>query len=285
MKFYIVILILFFGADFSQGQGLLDEISAMEEPQQNFASATFKGSRIINGHSIVTRKKGAFEFLIAHRFGQINSGAYELFGLDNANVRFGFEYGLNDRLTLGFGRNSFEKTYDAFYKFALLRQQTGKKNIPISITAFSSVAWKTLRDPETNKLPKFTRTLAYTHQLMLARKVNEKLSVQLTPTIVHFNFVENSQKNTIAALGIGGRYKITKRVSINGEYFFRDAADEPDVFNNAIALGVDIETGGHVFQLQFTNARSMIEKGFIRETTGDFFSGDIHFGFNLTRVF
>ena len=285
MRFYIFIFLLFFITNFSQGQGLLDEIDAMEEPQQDFTPATFKGSRIINGHSIITRKKGAFEFLIAHRFGRINSGAYELFGLDNANVRFGFEYGINDRLTLGFGRNSFEKTYDAFYKFALLRQQTGKKNVPVSITIFSSVAWKTLKDPETNELPKFTRTLAYTHQMMVARKVNKKFSLQVTPTLIHFNFVENTQKNTIAALGIGGRYLITKRISINGEYFFRNATDEPELFNNAIALGVDIETGGHVFQLQFTNARSMIEKGFIRETTGNFFEGDIHFGFNLTRVF
>lgn len=267
------------------GQGLLDEINAQEEPQENLVAATFKGSRIINGHSVITRKKKAFEFLIAHRFGRINSGPYEFFGIDNANVRFGFEYGLSDRLTLGLGRNSFEKTYDTFLKLALLRQQTGKKQIPISVTLFSSMAWKSLKDPATEKLPKFTRTLAYTHQVLIARKVNKKFSAQITPSLVHFNFVQEPQKNMMLAMGIGMRYKITERISINGEYFLRNDEGEPEDTFNPIAIGVDIETGGHVFQVHFTNARSMIEKGFIRETTGDFFQGDIHFGFNLTRVF
>ncbi len=285
MRCFLFAFLLIFTSSFLKAQGLLDELEGMEEPQENLVPATFKGSRIINGHSVITRKRGAFEFLIAHRFGRLNSGAYELFGIDNANVRFGFEYGINDRLTLGFGRNSFEKTYDGFYKLALLRQQNGKKIMPISLTIFSSIAWKSLRDPETNKLPKFSRTLSYVHQVMVAQKVNKNFSWQLMPTIIHFNYVTAPQKNFIPALGFGGRYKVSDRISINGEYFLRYAEEEPDGNYNAIAIGVDIETGGHVFQLQFTNARAMIEKGFIRETTGNFFNGDIHFGFNLTRVF
>ncbi len=285
MKPYFIAFLLVSLCGSVFGQGLLDEINAQEEPQIELVTATFKGSRIINGHSVITRKKGDLEFLIAHRFGRLNSGAYEFFGIDNANVRFAFERGITDRLTLGLGRNSFEKTYDAFYKLAVLRQQTGKKYMPVSLTFFSSIAWKTLRDPETQKMPKFTRTLAYTHQVLIAQKVNQKFSWQIMPTIIHFNYVEDFRNNLMPALGFGARYKVSKRVSINGEYYLRSVSDEPDEFNNTIAFGVDIETGGHVFQLQFTNARSMIEKGFIRETNGDFFDGDIHFGFNLTRVF
>lgn len=282
-NFIIVLLLFVVGLN---AQSLLDELEAQEEPEIDLVEATFKGSRIINGHSVITRKKGAFEFLIAHRFGRLNSGAYELFGIDNANVRFGFEYGLDDRLTLGFGRNSFQKTYDGFAKWALLRQQKGKRNIPVSVTWFSSVAWKSLRDPATDELPEFSTTLSYVHQLFIAQKVNKNFSWQLSPSIVHFNFVEQDQSNVLPLVGIAARHKVGPRISINAEYFIRlAAADEPAEMYNPIAIGVDIETGGHVFQLQLTNARSMVEKGFLRETTGDFFSGDIHFGFNLTRVF
>ena len=285
MKTLSLILILISLAVYAKAQSLLDEINAAQEPMQELAEATFKGSRIINGHSVITRKKSDFEFLIAHRFGRLNSGPYEFFGIDNANVRFGFEYGLSDRITLGIGRNSFEKTYDSFYKIALIRQQTGKKNIPLSITLFSSVAWKSLKDPETGKLPTFTRTLSYVHQLLIARKMSKRFSWQLTPSIVHFNYVEEPQENILPAVGFGGRFKITDRVSINAEYFYRIATTEPEGTFDPVALGIDIETGGHVFQLQLSNSRSMIEKGFIRETTGDPLNGDIHFGFNVTRVF
>lgn len=264
-----------------------DLLSLLEEAtpaETNLTPASFKGSRLINGHTIMTRRKGSLEFLIAHRFGRLNSGAYELFGLDNANVRFGLDYGFTDRLTAGFGRNSFEKTYDVFAKYALLRQATGKNAFPFSATIFSSAAIKTLRpiDPDT-EIP-FTDRLAYTYQLLLGRKINSKFSLQLMPTLVHFNVVESTRENDLVALGMGGRYLLTKRLSINAEYYYRFG--ERDLDNqDALAIGIDLETGGHVFQLQFTNSRSMVEKGFIRETTGDFFNGDIHFGFNITRTF
>jgi hypothetical protein len=258
------------------------EDATPEEP--TLTPSSFKGSRLINGHTIMTRRKGSLEFLIAHRFGRLNSGAYELFGLDNANVRFGLDYGLTDRLTVGFGRNSFEKTFDGFVKFALLRQQTGVKTMPVSVTAFASTAIKSLRPIDPAVEVAFSERLSYTYQLLLARKMSSKLSLQLMPTLVHFNVVSADRENDLLALGFGGRLLLTKRLSINGEYYYRMGERDLDTYD-ALAIGIDLETGGHVFQLQFTNSRSMNEKGFIRETTGDFFDGDVHFGFNITRTF
>lgn len=265
---------------------LLSLLEETEEKEVNITPATFKGSRLINGHTIMTRRKGSLEFLIAHRFGRLNSGAYELFGLDNANVRFGVDYGVSDILTVGIGRNSFQKTYDVFGKFALLRQQTGLKEIPVSVTAFMSIAAKTLKSVDPEFKYSFSDRLTYSYQLLVARKISDQLSLQLMPSYIHYNLVENEgQKNDMFALGLGGRVKLTKRLSINGEYYYRMGQNEPDQMHNALAIGVDLETGGHVFQFQFTNSRAMIEKGFIRETTGDFFNGDVHLGFNITRTF
>ncbi|MEL7247414.1 MAG: DUF5777 family beta-barrel protein [Bacteroidota bacterium] len=265
---------------------LLALLEEGETPEANITPATFKGSRLINGHTVMTRRAGTLEFLIAHRFGRLNSGAYELFGLDNANVRFGIDYGVTDLVTVGFGRNSFEKTYDAFAKVAILRQQTGKQDIPVSVTGFFSIAAKTLRSTIPEVEFSFSDRLTYTYQVLAARKFNESFSLQVMPTYMHYNLTERpDQDNDLLALGIGGRMKVSKRMSINAEYYHRFGDDEQDDLHNTLAIGIDLETGGHVFQFQFTNSRAMIEKGFIRETTGDFFSGDIHLGFNITRTF
>lgn len=279
--------VLFLGLGFSvyAQDDLLASLEAeMKEPIQ-YAEATFKGSRLINGHSVITRKKSSLEFLISHRFGRINSGAYEFFGLDGANVRFGLEYGLTDRLTTGIGRNSFQKTYDGFVKYALARQHKGERNFPVSVTWFSSMAVKTLKQTDPTDDNSFSSKTAYSHILLIARKFGPAISVQLMPTLIHRNEVNDPQKNDIYALGVGGRVKLSKRVSLNMEYYYRFNTTELDPFYNSIAIGVDIETGGHVFQLHLTNSQSMIEKGFVAETTGDFFNGDIHFGFNISRVF
>lgn len=282
--FLTLLLLVLHLAPAAAQEDLLDLLEESTPEEATITSSSFKGSRLINGHTVMTRRKGSLEFLIAHRFGRLNSGAYELFGLDNANVRFGIDYGFTDRLTAGFGRNSFEKTFDAFVKYALLRQQTGVKTIPVSVTAFASGAINSLRpiDPATEIA--FSERISYTYQLLIARKINSKLSLQVMPTVVHFNTVTADRENDLMALGLGGRLLLTKRLSINGEYYYRFGERDLDT-HDALAIGIDLETGGHVFQLQFTNSRSMNEKGFVRETTGDFFDGDIHFGFNITRTF
>lgn len=257
-----------------------------ERPQtKRFVSATFKGSRLINGHSVETKRGGELEFIIAHRFGRLNSGAGELFGLDASNIRFGLEYGLADWLNIALGRSSFEKTYDGFIKIKLLRQSEGEGS-PISLVAFTSLSINSLKNNNPDIDLAVSDRIFYTYQLLIARKFNNRLSLQLMPTVVHRNLANSElDDNDIYALGMGGRVKLTKRLALNAEYYYQFNPVESIENHNALALGFDIETGGHVFQLHLTNSRAMIEKAFITETNGNFFKGDIHFGFNITRTF
>jgi len=276
-------LLLFSLANFAQDlDAMLDQ---EEQNKTEVVTATFKGTRIVNAHSVETRKKGSLEFLISHRFGRLNSGFYELFGLDNSNIRFGFEYALTDNLSVAVGRSSFEKTYDGYFKYKLLKQKRGAKSFPFTVTLFGSLTEKTLKDYQPDSKPTFTNRLTYTSQIMMARKISSGLSLQLTPTYIHFNTVQSGDDNDIFAIGIASRIKVSNRVSINAEYFYTINPLTSIKTYNSIALGVDIETGGHVFQLILTNSIAMIEKGFIAETTGNFFKGDIHFGFNISRTF
>ncbi|MFD2788392.1 hypothetical protein KCTC52924_01393 [Arenibacter antarcticus] len=281
--FYIFIFIATCNV-FSQD---LKDILEQESADTTFlVASTFNGTRLLNGHSVETRKEGVLEFLISHRFGRVNSGFDQLFGLDDSNIRFGLEYALNDRLTLAIGRSSFEKTYDAYAKYRLLQQKTGENPFPFSLTVLGSATEKTIKDYEPDEKPSFSDRLTYTGQLLIARKFNPNLSVQFAPTIVHFNTVpESIDPNDIVSLGFGARVKISKRVSVNGEYYYNINPFKSQDVKNSIAFGVDIETGGHIFQLILTNSVSMIEKGFLAETSGDFFNGDIHFGFNISRAF
>ena len=288
MKNILTILCLLFLSSFSFAQDDLLDILDDEntETVQSIVTSTFKGTRIINGHSVENRKDSELEFIISHRFGRINSGFYDLFGLDNSNIRFSLEYGLTDDLTIGAGRSSFEKTYDGFLKYSLFKQKTGPKSFPFAISLFSSIAVKTLKDYDPDDKRTFAESLSYVSQVLIARKVSSSFSYQVTPTYIHRNTVSIAEDpHDIFALGFGSRIKVSKRVSINGEYFY--AFDKSTSINarNSLAFGVDIETGGHVFQLILSNAITMIEKSFIAETTGDFFGGDIHFGFNISRTF
>ncbi|MEX2594372.1 MAG: DUF5777 family beta-barrel protein [Anditalea sp.] len=284
MKHFLLGALCFIGIVFSvSGQDdLLKQLEKEAEPIEDKTAGTFKGTRLINGHSVEVREKGTLDFLISHRFGRINSGAYSLFGLDESNIRFGLEYAFIDRFTLGVGRNSFMKVYDGFFKYKIL-QQSGQQKVPISLVWFSGAAANTLKRPEL--LMNFERRLGFTHQALISRKFNESLSLQLAPSYIHRNLVSSSmEENGLYALGLGGRYKITPGTSLNLEYFYRFGDQTKNTFN-ALAIGFDIETGGHVFQLHLTNAQSMTETGFIPATTGDFFGGDIHFGFNISRTF
>ena len=209
-------------------------------------------------------------------------------------MRMGLDYGISDRLMVGVGRSTFQKQYDAFGKFKILRQSTGgRRSSPISVSAVSTVMLKTLKweDPKIKNY--YTSRLSYAHQLIIARKFSEGVSFQLMPSFIHTNLAKTStEPNDIFALGAGGRIKLTKRLSFNVEYYHVlpiSLVEGEDYMitgtKNSLAIGFDIETGGHVFQLHFTNSTGMTEKNFITETTGDFFKGDIHFGFNISRVF
>jgi hypothetical protein len=262
----------------AQDDELLELLESEQAETEGYVSATFKSTRVINGHSIETRSSGVLEFIISHRFGTLNSGYDEFYGLDFSTIRLGFEYGLTDDLNIGVGRSSFDKVVDAFLKYRFLRQKEG---VPVTATAFTSIARKTanivgLEGTDRN---------AYTAQLLVARKFSSNFSFQVAPTLIQRNLVATSQDdNLLIAIGLGARYKISNRIAIVTEYY-PQISNKSEEFQNAFAVGVDIETGGHVFQLHFTNATQMNERGFIGETTENFWDGDVHYGFNITRVF
>lgn len=289
----LCILIMFALPMFAQedGDDLMALLAEEEEETTDYTIATFKTTRVINGHSVETVNHGVLMFIIGHRFGRLNSGIREFFGIDNATIRLGFEYGITDNLSIGYGRSSFEKTYDGFAKYKILRQSTGKKRMPITMTALATAAIKSARFSEPDRENYATSRFTYTFGLLIARKFNDYLSLQLSPTLVHRNLVATKDdRNDVFVLGAGGRVKLTGSLAVNLEYsWIVPGQIESKLYGekvqDAFSVGIDLETGGHVFQLHFTNTRGMIEKSFMTETTGRWLKGDIHFGFNVTRVF
>lgn len=278
-------LLLITSAAFSQDD-LLKELEQSQKPEVEFVEQTFKGTRLVNGQSVESKGRGELEFIFAHRFGPMNGGIYELFGLDQAYVRLGLEYGLTDRLGVGIGRNSVDKTMDGFVRYKLLRQSTGAKNIPVTVTGFANVAVRTSPKQKDNPSINFEDRVSYTTQLLIARKFTQNLSLQLMPTLVHKNTVDRTfENNDQLAIGVGGRIKVTRSVALTTEYYHRLGVPEANQNYNALGFGIDIETGGHVFQLVMTNTRGLTERAWLTETTGNFFDGDIHLGFNVTRTF
>lgn len=247
---------------------------------------TFFSTRILDGHSVELMPAGQLDVRISHRFGTLNQGAYNFFGIDQIyNVRFGLEYGFLDRFMAGIGRSLYDKTYDAFAKFTILRQTKGDASQPLSLSAFTSFAVRSLDYGV--QVPFSTRT-AFVAQVLAARRLNPKLSLQITPTFVHHNLLATEvSSHNLVAIGAGGKINLTKRISFNAEYFYQvnPAAYQNQKTYNPLTLGFDIYTGGHVFQLMLTNSVGMIEKGFIAETTDRWNKGGIHFGFNISRVF
>jgi len=247
----------------------------------DYTTATFKSTRIVNGHSIETIGKNNLDFRIAHRFGYVNSGVKNLFGLDEATMRIGLDYGLTNRLMIGLGRTTIDKELDAYVKYKLLRQSKGKCNMPISLTYFGGIYHYTKTTTEDINA---TNRTSYVNQLLIARKFNDAISFQLSPTWVHLNMVDlTKEDNDLFSLGISGRVKISKRVAITGDYYHQ--FNKLEGRTNSLSLGFDIETGGHVFQLHLTNSIGMNERHFITNTTGDWGDGGIRFGFNITRLF
>ncbi|HEY9490030.1 MAG TPA: DUF5777 family beta-barrel protein [Chryseosolibacter sp.] len=266
---------------------LLKELEGSQPQETDYAMQTFKGTRLVNGHSVETKAGGDLEFIFAHRFGAVNGGLYNFFGLDDAYVRLGLDYGVSENLSASFGRNSVDKTLDGYLKYKLGRQQTGQTHFPVSITALGGMAYKA--SPKKDEVPEGFKSidrLAYVGQLLIARKFSQRLSLQIMPTVIHKNSVDQRlERNDQVSIGMGGRFKATKSVALTGEYYHRLDVPEANPYFNTAGFGIDIETGGHVFQLVLTNTRGLTERAFITETEGDFTDGDIHFGFNITRTF
>jgi Membrane bound beta barrel domain (DUF5777) len=262
-------------------QSLNDLLSEESDQGLQPVEALFKATRVINGHSVKQLKKGELDFRISHRFGRVNQGAYEFFGLDQSNIHLSLEYGLSKRLMVGVGRGTYEKTIDAFARYNIASQQTGKGAFPLTISYLSTIETIGLKWSDPSRL-------SFTQQFLIARKLS-KMTVQMMPTLVHRNMVPTEMdQNDLFALGLAGRYKLTNRLAVNAEYYYvlrpipqRTASKQ----YNPLSIGFDIETGGHVFQIVMTNSVGMREGGFIGKTTGSWLKGDIHLGFNISRVF
>ncbi len=284
--FTLIGLSLFLLSLSAQEDDLLSLLDDSAEETTEYVTASFKANRVINLHSLENTAAGVLDIKIGHRFGTLNGGFYELFGLDQASIRIGGDYGITNQLMIGLGRSSFEKTYDGFIKYKFLRQSKGKRNMPISAAFLATTAIQTLRWQNPDREDLFSSRLYHTFQLIAGSKINEQISLQFSPTLVHRNLVLTSEEeNDVYALGVAGRIKLTKRVTLNAEYIYVLPDQIASEFQNSFSIGFDIETGGHVFQLHFTNSTSMIEKGYIAETVGDWGDGGIHFGFNVSRVF
>lgn len=251
-----------------------------------FKTNLFHGRRIINGHSLEMQREGELEMYIGHRFGALNGGAYEFFGLDQADMRLAFDYGVKDWLAVGVGRSSYKKTFDSFLKLRIFRQSSGKRNMPFSMTALSTMTYESL-NPLDGPALRYHDRMAYTHQLLIGRKFSDDLSIQLMPTFTHINLVENrNTPNDIYTIGAAIRYRISLNVAITAEYYYTlPMTPLGDNRYNSLAIGFDIDTGSHVFQLHLTNSSAMFERAFITETTNSFSNIGIHLGFNMNRVF
>ena len=281
----ILFLFVYFPANGQNLDSLL-EAETNKTKEKEYIEAIFKSTRIVLGQSVENKALGELNFLISHHFGFISDGAYEFYGLDHSEIRLGFEYGITDWLTLGLGRSSFNKIYDADFKLKILRQSIGENKVPLSISLFSNIGINSLHWSIPERENRFDSRLSYAFQLLFARKMNSSISLQLTPTLIHRNLVKTtSDQNDVYSFGFGGRVKLSTRLSLNAEYYYLLPGKTADDFYNSFSLGFDIETGGHVFQIFFTNSNGMIEQSFIPETAGNWLDGNIRLGFNISRTF
>ena len=263
-----------------------------ENPQKPVpVFATFKSTRVITGQSIEHVAGKHLNFVILHRFGEVNKGAYELWGLDQANIRLVLDYGITDRIQVGVARSSYGKTYDGNLKIKLLRQSKGKGGMPFSLGYYGNTAISTLEWADPKRQNFFTSRMTFFNQLIFAKKFGDRLSLQIAPTMVHNNLVQVvDDPNTMYALGTGASLKLNRSLRLNVEYYPRlNAQDVPNAAGQQLydylGVGVDIETGGHVFQIMLCNGIGMLEQHMVRETSTKWSDGGIRLGFNISRTF
>ncbi len=288
MKKIISLLVIFFCLHNllkSQETDLLKLVND-DKKKKEIVKNAFKSTRVINGQSIEFLRPGTMDVRILHRFGQLDQGYKNFFGLDQASMRLGFDFGITQNLMVGIGRSTFKKELDAFFKYAPLQQSTGEHSFPLTVALASGITMNGLEWSDPTRKNYFSSRLAYYFQTIIGRKISEGFSLQFSPTMVHKNMVPlETDPNDIYSLGVGGRLKLSKRIAFTWDYFYVFNSSSDDIYHNPLSVGFDIETGGHVFQLHFSNATGMNEPTFITETTGDWAKGEVRFGFNLSRVF
>lgn len=278
----LVFLLLFLPVIAIAQDDLLGELEQELPDEKQPVTSVFKGIKIVNFESTKLVGEKQLQFIISHRFGDLSDGIDNFIGLDDATARIQFVYGITDWLNVGISRSGFNKTYDAAVKYRLVQQVEG--GFPVTIVGYNLFTI----DTEAGDLfpVSFTERLGYANQILVSRKFNDWLSLQLIPTFFHDNAVrEEGQDNSQFALGVGGRFKFTKRLAFIGDYGIHLNRVSGSEFRNSLALGIEIETGGHVFQIHASNSRAIFANGFLGQARGDFSEGNVFLGFNISRAF
>ncbi len=281
-------LLLFFSETvFSQQPDLLKFVPDMAEKKE-YVSNAFKSTRVISGQSMEFLGEGVLDFRILHRFGLVNEGVNNFYGFDEAKMRIGLDYGITKYWMMGIGRSTLGKELDGFIKLRPIWQSKGPGSFPFSVVIVSSMTLDPTKAPpsDTLKFQFYTSRLSFYNALIIGRKFSERFSLQFTPEMLHRNLVDSvKQSNDIYALGIGARYKLSKRVAFVVDYHHIFYGLAAGTYSDPLSIGFDIETGGHVFQLHFSNSQGMNERALLTQTTDKWSTGAIRFGFNLSRVF
>ncbi|MCY1663418.1 DUF5777 family beta-barrel protein [Chryseobacterium sp. SL1] len=271
-----------FASVFSFAQeDLLKDIDTIQTKNTDVSQPAFKALQIVTGQSTKLPAKNEWYIVVAHRFGDVSKGFKDFFGLDDASTKLGVIYGVTDGVSVSLSRETNLKTFEGGVKYKLIKQS---ENFPVDVVGYNVLAVNTDLSKDNYPHLQFGDRLSYLTQALISRRFSDKFSLQLTPSYVHKNLYEPTieDKNQFLA-GLGGRYKISKRVSINAEYFVN--FDNHSFYKNPLSLGMDIETGGHVFQLLFTNSQLNSDIGYLTNAAGKWEKGQIFFGFNLYRVF
>jgi hypothetical protein len=276
---------LLFAVGFTSAQDdLLNELNAEKSDAKEIEIAAFKGLQICNMQSTKLTAKGEWYMLVSHRFGDLTQGFDNFFGLDDANTKIGGIYGVTDWLSLGASRHTYNKTYELAAKYKLANQEIN--GFPVTIVGYNTIDVNTKLEKLLYPGIEFNDRLAFSTQLLVSRKFSNSFSFQLAPIYVHKNLYESGlEKKDQFFIGSGARYKIAKRMSLNLEYAARVSDQQGSPYQNPLTLGLDIETGGHVFQLVFSNSQAMNDVAVFTNPEGDWAGGAIYFGFNLYRVF
>lgn len=283
MKKTLCFSLLLFAVGFASAQDdLLNQLDAEKLADKEIEMAAFKGLQICNMQSTKLTSKGEWYMIVSHRFGDLTNGFDNFFGLDDANTEIGGIYGATDWLSLGASRHTLDKVYELTAKYKLANQV--KEGFPVTIVGYNTMDINSKLEKAIFPGIEFQDRLAFTTQLLVSRKFSESFSLQLNPIYVHKNLYENGiEKDNEFFIGSGARYKIAKRMSINLEYAAR--LSDCSIYENPLTVGLDIETGGHVFQLVFSNSQAMNDVAVFSRPNGDWAGGPIYFGFNLYRVF
>ncbi|MCV9927884.1 DUF5777 family beta-barrel protein [Flavobacterium sp. LS1R49] len=278
-KFLLPVCLLLATMVYSQ-EDLLKSLDSTQV-EQTYSTATFKALQLVTLQTTKMPAKKEFYFVVSHRFGSVERGFKEFFGLDNATTKLGGIYGVTDWLSVSLSRHTLNKMYETGVKYRMARQDA---NFPVDIVGYSVADINSFLEKDQYPRIEFNDRLAYVQQLLISRKFSERFSIELIPSFVHKNLYNPSIENDNQfSFGGGGRYKLTKRLSVNLEYMHN--FDKPGFYENPLSVGLDVETGGHVFQLIFTNSQSMSESGYLTNAAGKWGKGDFFFGFNLYRVF